>query len=151
MPAAVGQTWRSALVTRWSLIGRLCSSRRRFGAQSGGPVVGDPVVEQFFELRVQRDVAVVVQLADRDPQPVGGADLHDRVDGEGEQLAAADAGAGEQFDDQPGQRVGVGAGGAQQLGRGGVVEEPWQRFVDDRQVAGEHQRPHRRGSGSPTR
>ena len=28
-----------------------------------------------------------------------------------EQFAAADAGAGQQFDDQPGQRIGVGAGG----------------------------------------
>ena len=114
-----------------------------------GPVVGDPVVEEFFQLRVQGNVAVVVQLADRDPQPVGGADLHDRVDGQFEQFAAADAGAGEQFDDQPGQRIRVGAGGAQQLGRGGVVEEARQRLVDDRQVAGEHQRPHRRVRVAP--
>jgi hypothetical protein len=63
---------------------------------------------------VQRDVAVDVQSADRDAQPVGGADLHDGVDGQGEQLTAADAGAGEELDDQPGQWVGVGAG-AQQL------------------------------------
>jgi hypothetical protein len=47
-------------------------------------VVGDPIVEQWFELWVQRDVAVVVELADRDPQPVGGADLHDSVDSERE-------------------------------------------------------------------
>ena len=123
--------------------------QKAIGAQAGRPVVGDPVVEQLFQLWVQRDVAVVVQFADRDPQPVGGADLHDGVDGEGEQLAAADAGAGEQFDDQPGQRIGVGAGGAQQLGRGGVVEEAWQRFVDDRQVPGEQQRPHRRVRVAP--
>jgi len=44
---------------------------------------------------VQRDVAVVVELADRDPKPVGGADLDNGVDGEGEQFAFADAGAGE--------------------------------------------------------
>ena len=118
-------------------------------AQSGGPVVGDPVVEQLLELWVQRDVAVVVQFADRNSQPVGGADLHDRVDGEAEQFAAADAGAGEQFDDQAGQRIRVSAGGAQQLGRGGVVEEARQRFVDDRKVAGEHQRPHRRVRVAP--
>ena len=55
--------------------------QKTIGAQPGGPVVGDPVVEEFFQLWVQRNVAVVVQLADRDPQPVGGADLHDRVDG----------------------------------------------------------------------
>ena len=82
----------------------------------------------------------MVQLADRDPQPVGGSDLHDGVDGQGEQLAAADPGTGQQFDDQPGQRIGT-LRGAQQLGGGGVVEEPRQRLVDDRQVTGEHQCP----------
>src|SRR3954468_5608503 len=82
-------------------------------AQPLGPVVGNPVVEQLFELRVQRNVAVVVQLADRDPQPVGRADLHDRVNGEGQQLATADPGAGKQLDDQPGQRIRVDTGGAQ--------------------------------------
>ena len=96
------------------------------------PAVSARCVEQVFELRVQRDVAVGVHLADRDPKPVGRADLHDRIDGECEQLAAADAGTGEQLDDQSGQRIGVSAGGAQQLGRGGVVEKPRQRLVDDR-------------------
>jgi hypothetical protein len=76
-------------------MGRLCSSRRAIGAQPGGPVVGDPGIEQLFELWVQWDVAVIVQFADRDPQPAGGADLNDRVDGEGQQLATSDAGAGE--------------------------------------------------------
>lgn len=52
-------------------------------AQPGGPVVGDPVVEKLFELGVQRDGAVVVELADRDAQPEGRADLHDGVDTEG--------------------------------------------------------------------
>jgi len=101
------------------------------GAQPGGPMLGDPVVEHFLELGMQWDVAVVVELADRDSQPEGGSDLDDGVDGEGEQFALADSGAGEQFDDQPGQRVGVGSGGSHQLGRGGVVEEPWQGLVDD--------------------
>ena len=36
------------------------------GAKSDGPMVGDSVVEHFFELGVQRDVAVVVHFADRD-------------------------------------------------------------------------------------
>ncbi|WP_392755300.1 hypothetical protein [Streptomyces sp. LN590] len=39
-----------------------------------------PVVQQRLHLRVQGDVAVGVHLADRDAEPVGGADLHDRVD-----------------------------------------------------------------------
>ena len=41
--------------------------QKAIGAQAIRSVVGDPVVEQLFELRVQRDVAVVVQFADRDP------------------------------------------------------------------------------------
>ena len=63
-------------------------------------------------------------------QPVGGSDLHDGVGGEGQQFAAPDAGAGQQFDDQPRQRIGIAAGGAQ-LSCCGVVEEPRQRLVDD--------------------
>ena len=75
-------------------------------------MVGDPVVEQVLQLWVQWNVAVVVELADRDAQPVGGSDLHDRVDGQGEQFAAADAGACQEFDDQPGQRIRIGSSGA---------------------------------------
>jgi hypothetical protein len=41
--------------------------QKAIGAQAGRPVVGDPVVEKLFQLWVQRDVAVVVQFADRDP------------------------------------------------------------------------------------
>jgi hypothetical protein len=67
--------------------GPVVFEQKAIGAQPGGPVVGDPVIEQLFELWVQWDVAVIVQFADPDPQPVGGADLHDRVDGEGQQLA----------------------------------------------------------------
>ena len=65
------------------------------GPQPGRAVVGDPVVEHLLQLRVERDVAVVVQFADRDPRPERGADLDHGVDGEGEQLALADAGAGQ--------------------------------------------------------
>jgi hypothetical protein len=113
--------------------------------------MGHPVVQQLLELRVERDVAVVVELADRDAQPVGRADLHDCVGGQAEQFAAADAGAGQQFDDEPGERVGIGAGNAQQPGCGSVVEEPGQRLVDDGQVPGEYQRPARVRPGSPIR
>ena len=44
---------------------------------------------------MQGDVPVVVQFSDRDAQPVGGADLHDGVDGQGHQFALAEPGAGE--------------------------------------------------------
>ena len=100
-------------------------------AQVLGPG-GEPAVEELFELGVQGDVAVVVQFADRDPQPVGGADLHDGVDGEVDELALAHAGAGEELDDETDQGVGVGASSDEQLRRGGVVEEPGQRVVLDR-------------------
>ena len=60
-----------------------------------------PVGEQLDEVGVQRDVAVVAELADRDPQPVAVADQHDRVGGEVAEFAGAQAGAGEQLDDEP--------------------------------------------------
>ena len=86
----VSQRGGDAVTTYRSIV----FEQKAIGAQPMWSVLGDPVVEQLFELWVQRDVAVVVQLADRDPQPVGRADLHDRVDGEGQQLATTDAGAG---------------------------------------------------------
>src|SRR5262245_2502007 len=64
-------------------------------ADVGGTVLGDPVVEQFLDMRVQWDVAVVVELADWDPKPVGGTDLHYRIDCQAEQLTTTDAGAGQ--------------------------------------------------------
>jgi hypothetical protein len=42
-------------------------------------VGGGPGGEQLDELGVQGDVAVVAELAQRDAQPVPGADEHDRV------------------------------------------------------------------------
>jgi hypothetical protein len=51
-----------------------------------------------------------VELAEGDAKPVRRADLHDHVDGEGQQLAFAHAGAGQQLHDQAGERVGLGAG-----------------------------------------
>ena len=83
--------------------GTVAFEQEPVGAQAGGPVVGDPVVEQRLELRVQGDVAVVVELADRDAEPVGGADLDDGVDGERPELARAHPGAGQQLDDQRGR------------------------------------------------
>ena len=107
-------------------------------AQTRGPV-GDPLVEHLFELWVQGDVAVGAELPERHVQPVRGADLHDRVDGQIEELALAQPGPGEELDRQPGERVGVLAGGAQQLRGGGVVDEPGERLIAARDVTGEHQ------------
>src|SRR5216684_3289327 len=90
------------------------------GGFGDGPV-GEPGVEEVFELGVQRDVAAGAELAERDVQPVGGADLHDRVDGEVQELAFAQAGAGQELHGQVDERVRVGAGGLQQLGERAVV------------------------------
>ena len=88
---------------------------------------------------MQRDVAVVAQFAQWDSQPVRGSDLHDRVDGEINELALAHAGARQEFHREAHERVVVAAGGLQHLGRGAVVEETGQRFVQAGQVTGEHQ------------
>ena len=105
--------------------------------------MGEPVVEEVLELRVQGDVAVGAQLADRHVQPVGGADLHYGVDGEIEEFTLAQAGAGQELHTQADERVGVDAGGLQQLGERAVVEEAGQRLVAPGQVAGEHEHPGR--------
>jgi hypothetical protein len=55
---------------------------------------------------VQRNVAVVVKFAERDPQPVGGADLDDRVGSEAEQFAFPHAGASQDFDRESAEWVG---------------------------------------------
>ena len=105
-------------------------------------VGGGPVGEQGDEVGVQRDVAVVAQLADGDAQPVAVTDEHDGVGVEVAQLAGAQSGAGEDFDDEAVAGVGGGAGGGHQPGGVAVVEELGQRFgagwdvaADDR-VAG---------------
>ncbi|MDI3315610.1 MAG: hypothetical protein QJR12_15460 [Mycobacterium sp.] len=98
----------------------------------------EPLVEQFLQLRVQRDVSVGVQLAQRHVQPVGRTDLHNGVGGQRQVLALTHAGSGEKLDGEPHERVIVLSGGLQQLGRRGVVEEPGQSFVGDRHIGGQH-------------
>ena len=104
---------------------------------------GDPLVQQLLELRVQRDVAVGAQLPERHVQPVRGADLHDRVDLQVQELAAPQAGAGEELDRESRERIVGRARGLDQLLRGAVVDEPRQRVIELRHVTGEHQRPRR--------
>ena len=103
-------------------------------AEAGRPL-GQPGVEELLELGVQRDVAVDAELADGHVQPVGGADLHHGVDREVQELALAQPRAGQELHGQAHERVGVGAGGLQQLGERAVVEEAGQRCVAERQVA----------------
>ena len=73
-----------ASVERGAVIG----DEAALGADVVG-VEGGPVGEQDDEVGVQRDVAVVAQLADRDAQPVGVADLGDGVGGEVAELTGA--------------------------------------------------------------
>jgi hypothetical protein len=58
-------------------------------------------------------------------EPVRRADLHDRFGREIEELALPKPGPGEELDREPGERVGMLTRGAQQLRRGGVIDESW--------------------------
>jgi len=94
-------------------------------------------------LWVQWDVAVGAELPERHVQPVRGADLHDRVDREIEELALAKPGPGEELDREPGERVRVLTRGAQQLRGRRVVDEPWEWLIAAWDVTGEHQHARR--------
>ena len=106
---------------RWSAIRRLC--QRMCSRLAAVQAASSPV-----QLGVQRDVAVVAELAQRDPQPVPGADPHDRVGVQVGQLAGPHAGTGQQLDDQPVAGVGAGPGGGHQPGGVAVIEELGQRL-----------------------
>ena len=97
-------------------------------AQARGPA-GDPVVEQVFELRVQGDVAVGAQLADRHVQPVGRSRSarRSRWSGRGTRPCAARCG--------PGTRP-----------RGGRTGRGWRG-----RLAAASPPPRRRGSGAAGR
>jgi hypothetical protein len=82
-----------------------------------------PVAEQRDQLRVQRHVAVVTQLAQWDAQPVVAADLHHRVGLEGDQLTDPHAGASQQLHHKPIPRIAAGAGGGHEFGRVPIVKE----------------------------
>ena len=123
------------------------------------PPVGPDVVEvgsgplgqQLHQLRVQRHVAVVAQLAQRDAQPVVAADLHDGVGVQTHRFAGAHPGAGQQLDGQPIPRVTAGAGGGDELRRVPVIEETRQRVGLFRDVAVDDRVAGRRRPASPTR
>jgi hypothetical protein len=101
-------------------------------------VGGGPGGEQLHQVGVQGHVPVIAELAQRDAQPVPGADPHHRVGVETGQLAGPHPGAGEQLDHEPVARVGAGPGGGHQPGGVPVVEELRQRlgFLGD--VPGDH-------------
>ena len=104
-----------------------------------GPVVAD----EGDQVRVQRQVAVLVQFADGDVQPVRGADEHDRVSLQGSELADPQSGAEQHFHHDPGEHPRVGLGGAQQLRGGRVVKGLRERVVLAGQVGRDDRHPGR--------
>ena len=84
--------------------------------------------EQAHQFGVQRHIAVFADLAQRNAQPVPGADPHHRVGVQVGQLPGPHPGAGQQFDHEPVTRVGAGPGGGHQPGGVAVVEEFRQRL-----------------------
>ena len=98
---------------------------------------GRPAGEQVNQGGVQGDVAVVAELADRDPQPPGAADAADGIGVKVTEFACSQPGAGEELDDETVQGLGV-RGGGEQPGGLGVVEEPRERVIGDGHVDGEH-------------
>ena len=144
IPAAWA-AFATASPTRCLLI-RRPRSMNRYGSRRPAGRLATHSSSSVFELGVQGDVAVGAELSERNVQPVRGADLHDRVDGQIEELAFAQPGPGEELDRQPSERVGVLASGAQQLCGRGVVDEA--RAAADR-GAGCHRRTSARGRERP--
>jgi hypothetical protein len=107
-------------------------------APAGADVIGvdgGPDGEERDQLGVRRHVPVVAELAERDAQPVAGADEDDGVGFEAGELAGPDAGSGEQFDDQAVAGIGTGPGRCHEPGGIAVVEEPGQRVGAGRDIA----------------
>jgi len=114
----------------------------------GVGLFGAPRPDQFDGDRVQGQVAVVVQLADRYFQPVGGADAHHGVGFQPAQLPDPEPCAGEDLHDQA-VKGGCGPCCPHERGRCGVVQEPGQRVVDLGQVGFENGARGRRVGPAP--
>ncbi len=134
---------------RRAVMGRWRSSKSRSERRPAGRWRAIQSSRRSLSWGVERDVAVGVQLADRDAEPVGGADLDDGIDGERTELAVAHPGAGQHLDDQAGEGVRIRPRRPQELGGRGVVEKAWEGLVDDGQIPGEHERPLRRVGVAP--
>ena len=103
-----------------------------------------PVVNECLQLRVEWDVPVGVQLADRHAQPVRRTDLDDRVHAEVDELALPQASSGEELDGDAYKWIRVSARGNQQLGRRCVIKKPGQRLIRDGEVSRDKRHASRR-------
>ncbi len=88
---------------------------QRFAVANDQPVsvvvaASKMVVDEFDELWVERDVAVVVEFPDRDTKPVAAVDEHDSIRGEGAEFSNTQPGAGQHLDHEPVNRVSVASG-----------------------------------------
>ncbi len=110
------------------------------GEESSGPGDVDgvrvlPVGNQVDEFRVQRDVAIVAELADRDVQRVMVADLDDRVCRQVAELADAHPGARQEQHAELAERVGFGLGVVHERRHLVVVQELRERLGSGRDIA----------------
>jgi hypothetical protein len=110
---------------------------------AGWDVPGPVVVDEGDQLGVQRQVAVLTELAHRDVRPRSGAGEHHGIGSQAGELADPQPGAQQYFHGDADQHPAVVAGGAQQLRGSGVVEGLGQGVVLAGQVAGEHRHPGR--------
>jgi hypothetical protein len=101
--------------------------------------------EQAHQFGVQRHIAVFADLAQRNAQPVPGADPHYRIRVQIGQLTGPHPGPGKQLDHEPVARVGAGPGGGHQPGGVRVVEElrqwPCRRLADMHRALAEAANP----------
>jgi len=107
-------------------------------------VPGPVGIDQGDQLRVQRQVAVLAELADRDVQPGPGADEHDGISAQAGELADPQPGAQQHLHGDPDQHPAVVLSSSQEFRGGGVVEGLGQGMVLAGQVAGKHRHPRRR-------
>ena len=119
-------------------VGRLAVLPRQQQRIAGCDVTAAVVVDEGDELRVQRQVPVFAELADRDVQPRPGADVHHGVGAQRGVLADPQPGAQQHLHGDAHQQALVVLRGAQQFRGGSVVEGFGQRMVLAWQVAGEH-------------
>ena len=103
-------------------VGRLAVLPGQQQRVGGVDVRGAVLVDQGDQVRVQRQVAVLAELADRDVQPRAGADLHDRVGLQAGVLADPQAGAQQHLHRDAHEQALVVLRGAQQFRGAGIVE-----------------------------